>query len=157
MRGIKGSAARERVEALIALVGLNGFESSFPYELSGGMQQRVNLARALAVDPQLLLMDEPFASLDAQTRELMQEELLKIWASSRKTTLFITHQINEAVYLSDRVIVFGARPARVRAEIQVDLPRPRPLHLKRTPEFVEIEDRIWRLIEEEARSGLKAS
>jgi NitT/TauT family transport system ATP-binding protein len=86
----------------------------------------------------------------------MQEELLKIWQASQKTTLFITHQINEAVYLSDRVIVFGSRPARVRAEVEVRLPRPRPLQVKRTPEFVEIEDQIWRLIEAEARSGLKA-
>ena len=95
------------------------------YELSGGMQQRVNLARALVVDPKILLMDEPFASLDAQTRELMQEELLRIWAQAQKTVLFVTHQIDEAIYLSDRVVVFSGRPGRVKETITVEIERPR--------------------------------
>ena len=99
------------------------------------MQQRANLARALAVDPEILLMDEPFAALDAQTRELMQAELLRIWAEARKTVLFITHQIDEAIYLSDRVLVMSARPGRILADITIDLPRPRELRIKRTPEF----------------------
>jgi NitT/TauT family transport system ATP-binding protein len=116
------------------------------------MQQRVNLARALACDPSVLLMDEPFAALDAQTRELMQAELLNIWAESRKTVLFITHQINEALYLADRVIVFGARPGRVKAILEVPFERPRPLSLKRDPRFLALEDPVWRLLEGEPRT-----
>jgi NitT/TauT family transport system ATP-binding protein len=139
----------ERAHQLIELVGLSGFEHHYPYELSGGMQQRVNLARALLVDPKILLMDEPFASLDAQTRELMQEELLRIWLRAKKTVLFVTHQIDEAIYLSDRVIVFSRRPGRVKETIRVEIERPRPLGVKREPHFHAIEDRIWSLIEED--------
>ena len=141
---------RDRAEHFVKLVGLDGFQSQFPSELSGGMQQRANLARALACDPSVLLMDEPFAALDAQTRELMQAELLNLWAESRKTVLFITHQINEALYLADRVVVFGARPGRVKAILDVPFERPRPLSLKREPRFLELEDPIWRLLQEEA-------
>ena len=119
--------AAERARAFIDLVGLSGFEHNYPHELSGGMQQRVNLARALVMDPQVLLMDEPFAALDAQTREVMQEELLRIWLTARKTVLFITHQIDEAIYLSDRVVVFSARPGRVKDIIDVGIERPRRL------------------------------
>jgi NitT/TauT family transport system ATP-binding protein len=118
------------------------------------MRQRVNVARALAVDPKILLLDEPFAALDAQTREIMQAELLSIWQQTRKTVVLITHQIDEAVFLSDRVIVFSARPGTVREEMAVGLPRPRTLELKRTPEFVSLVDRIWRLIETEVRASL---
>src|ERR687886_306400 len=110
------------------------------------MQQRANLARALAVDSEILLMDEPFAALDAQTRELMQAELLRIWNAARKTVVFVTHQIDEAVYLSDRVVVMAARPGRVIADIAIDIPRPRALSVKRTPEFARYEEEIWRLI-----------
>jgi NitT/TauT family transport system ATP-binding protein len=121
------------------------------------MQQRVNLARALASDPVVLLMDEPFAALDAQTREFMQSELLKIWTKARKTVLFITHQINEAVYLADRVAVMSARPGRLKGVFDVPFGRPRTLSLKRDPTFLELEDRIWHLIEEEAdRLGMLA-
>src|SRR5207248_2713140 len=138
---------KERTDYFIKLVGLTGFERHYPRELSGGMQQRVNLARALAADPKVLLMDEPFAALDAQTREFMQSELLKIWSKARKTVLFITHQINEAVYLADRVAVMSARPGRLKAIFEIPFSRPRTLALKREPKFLEIEDRIWHLIE----------
>jgi len=154
--GVEAQGTMTKAEAVararqqIELVGLKGFEDAYPLELSGGMQQRVNLARALASDPVVLLMDEPFAALDAQTREFMQSELLKIWTKARKTVLFITHQINEAVYLADRVAVMSARPGRLKAIFDIPFGRPRTLALKRDPKFVEIEDRIWHLIEEDA-------
>jgi NitT/TauT family transport system ATP-binding protein len=151
------SEATAAVDALIGLVGLHGFEHSFPSELSGGMQQRVNLARALAVDPELLLLDEPFAALDAQTREAMQFELLRVWQSTRKTAVFITHQIDEAIYLADRVLVFSARPGMVRESIAIDLPRPRDLRIKREPEFLVYVDRVATLIDEEGRKQQAAS
>jgi NitT/TauT family transport system ATP-binding protein len=138
-----------RVKQFIDLVGLAGFERHYPSELSGGMQQRVNLARALASDPVVMLMDEPFAALDAQTREHMQAELLKIWNQAKKTVLFITHQINEAVYLADRVTVMSARPGRVKGVFEIPFERPRALSLKRDPRFLQIEDAIWRLVEEQ--------
>jgi NitT/TauT family transport system ATP-binding protein len=144
--GVRRSEARRRAQPYIDLVGLQGFGDQYPYQLSGGMQQRANLARALAVDPPILLMDEPFASLDAQTRELMQAELLRIWDATRKTVLFVTHQIDEAVYLSDRVLVMAPRPGRIIADITIDLPRPRVLDVKRTPEFARYAQRIWSLI-----------
>ena len=141
-------AMRQRAEYFTKLVGLQGFEGHFPSELSGGMQQRTNLARALAADPLVLLMDEPFAALDAQTREFMQAELLKIWTEARKTVLFITHQINEAVYLADRVAVMSPRPGRLKKVFTIPFRRPRTLSLKRDPVFLEIEDQIWKLIED---------
>jgi NitT/TauT family transport system ATP-binding protein len=145
-RGVSSKEANARAKPFITMVGLSGFESKYPYQLSGGMQQRANLARALTVDPEILLMDEPFAALDAQTRELMQAELLRIWSEARKTVLFITHQIDEAIYLADRVLVMSARPGRILADIPVELPRPRELRIKRTPEFTALADRIWELI-----------
>ena len=148
--------ARARAARFIDMVGLSGFEHHYPYELSGGMQQRVNLARALVVDPEILLMDEPFASLDAQTRELMQEELLQIWVKARKTVLFVTHQIDEAIYLSDRVVVFSGRPGKVKDIIPVAIERPRRLKVKREPRFHAIEDRIWGLIEETTERNRRA-
>lgn len=141
--------SRAIAQELIKLVGLGGFENHYPHELSGGMRQRVNLARALAIDPEVLLMDEPFASLDAQTREVMQLELLRIWNEQRKTVIFVTHQIDEAVYLSDRVIIFTARPGRIKEILRIEISRPRSLSVKRTPEFLAHVDRIWQLIEEE--------
>jgi NitT/TauT family transport system ATP-binding protein len=138
---------------LVDLVGLQGFERHHPHELSGGMQQRVNLARALAVDPDVLLLDEPFSALDAQTRENMQRELLRIWseraaAGRRLTMIFVTHDIPEAVYLADRVIVLASRPGRVRADVAIDFPRPRELDLKRTAEFQDHVERIVTLLDE---------
>ena len=149
-RRFDSAAMAERADRFIKLVGLSGFERHYPSELSGGMQQRVNLARALAADPAVLLMDEPFAALDAQTREFMQAELLKIWAKTRKTVLFITHQINEAIYLADRVAVMSARPGRLKDIFEIPFGRPRTLALKRDPRFLELEDAIWKLIEEES-------
>src|SRR5256712_4245011 len=140
---------RDIARQLIDLVGLSGFADSWPSELSGGMQQRVNLARALATDPELLLLDEPFAALDAQTRETMQQELLRIWSKTQKTAIFITHDIAQAVFLADRVIVFTARPGRVKLEMKIDLPRPRDLRLKRELAFVDYDRTIWETIREE--------
>jgi NitT/TauT family transport system ATP-binding protein len=148
------TAEKDRIRDLLRLVGLDGFENYFPRQLSGGMRQRVNLARALAIDPDILLMDEPFSALDAQTREIMQTELMRIWEEGRKTVLFVTHQIDEAVFLSDRVLVLGRRPGRVREDINVALPRPRALAIKRAPEFVAYVDRIWRLIEDDVRASV---
>ncbi|HEU5019134.1 MAG TPA: ABC transporter ATP-binding protein [Pseudolabrys sp.] len=146
--GKTGTAATERAMSLIELVGLKGFEKHYPRELSGGMRQRVNLARALAIDPEMLLMDEPFAALDALTRETMQQELLRIAAAASKTVLFITHQIDEAVLLADRVMVMSARPGRVLETIPIELPRPRSLAVKRSQEFQALVDRIWNLVSE---------
>lgn len=149
---------KDRTRHFIELVGLAGFERHYPSELSGGMQQRVNLARALAADPKVLLMDEPFAALDAQTREFMQAELLKIWTRAKKTVLFITHQINEAIYLADRVVVMSARPGRVKDIFRIPFERPRSLSLKRDKRFLELEDRVWNLIEEESdRLGMMSA
>jgi NitT/TauT family transport system ATP-binding protein len=152
---LQGKLAKaERVEralALVELVGLTRFADHYPHELSGGMRQRVNIARALVMEPQLLLLDEPFAALDAQTREFMQVELLKILARAKTTALFVTHQINEAVFLSDRVVVFSARPAGIKEVIAVDLPPERSLSVKLQPAFLQVEQRIWRLIEQEAQ------
>jgi NitT/TauT family transport system ATP-binding protein len=153
-QGLDNTEGQERARTFIKLVGLQGFEDHYPHELSGGMQQRCNLARALTVDPKILIMDEPFAALDAQTREIMQKELLRIWSEARKTVLFITHQINEAIYLADRVVVFGARPGRVKQTIKIDLPRPRDLSLKRDPRFLELENQVWEQIEEEVKKTM---
>jgi NitT/TauT family transport system ATP-binding protein len=149
-----GKVERDRAARYVDLVGLRGFEKHYPHELSGGMRQRVNLARALNAEPEVLLLDEPFASLDAQTREIMQSELLRITNEARKTAIFVTHQIDEAVYLSDRVLVFTVRPGRLKEEVRIDLPRPRQLAVKRTPEFVAYTNHIWQLIEQEVREGI---
>jgi NitT/TauT family transport system ATP-binding protein len=146
----------DRARSLVELVGLSGFGDHFPHELSGGMRQRVNIARALAPDPQLLLLDEPFAALDAQTREFMQAELLKILERTQKTALFITHQIDEAIFLSSRVAVFSGRPARIKEVVTIDLPQQRTLSIKQDPRFRHLQDHIWRLIEEEsAKTGMQ--
>jgi len=149
--GGRRKEARQSALDNIRLVGLEGFEKHYPHELSGGMRQRVNLARALTLDPEILLMDEPFAALDSQTRELMQAELLSVWEQAKKTVLFVTHQIDEAVFLSDRVFIFTVRPGRLKEEVVIDLPRPRPLSIKRSPEFTAYVDAIWSSIEEEVQ------
>lgn len=138
-----------RGRELLKLVGLENFENHYPNQLSGGMQQRVNVARALAIEPSLMLLDEPLGALDAQTREFMQLELLRIWKATKQTIIFITHDINEAVYLSDKIIVMTPGPGSIQEEVKIDLPRPRPLEIKRSNEFMEYEKYIWSLIVEE--------
>lgn len=153
----QGSPRKERrdlARPYVELVGLANFEHYYPHELSGGMRQRVNLARALAIRPQVLLMDEPFAALDAQTRELMQQELLRIWSKETKTVLFVTHQIDEAVYLGDRVVILSARPGTVLEILDIDLPRPRQLEVKRSQQFSKYVDHIWMLIRGQALENL---
>jgi NitT/TauT family transport system ATP-binding protein len=144
--GMKRSQARERARELLDLIGLADAADKFPSQLSGGMRQRVNLARALAADPDVLLMDEPFAALDAQTREILQSELLTLWARDRKTVIFVTHQLDEAVYLADRVVVLQPNPGKVRATVPITLPRPRQLDVKRTAEFTDLVGQLWDLI-----------
>lgn len=147
LRGLDIQENKDRLMQLLHLVGLAGFENHYPRQLSGGMRQRVNLARALAVDPDVLLMDEPFAALDAQTREIMQTELLRIWSTQRKTVVFITHQLDEAVYLADRVLVMGRKPGVIADDIDIPFDRPRELSLKRTEDFGKLVERIWGTIE----------
>ena len=152
LKGIPAAERAIRAGELIKLVGLNGFERHYPHELSGGMKQRVGLARALATEPDVLLMDEPFAALDAQTRDLMQTELLQVWERTKKTVLFVTHSIEEAAYLSDRVIIMTARPGRTKEILKIQLPRPREYEMRLTPEFNEIKSRIWEVLKEEITS-----
>jgi NitT/TauT family transport system ATP-binding protein len=146
LQGVRRSEARRQATPLLAMTGLADAAEKYPAQLSGGMRQRVNVARALASDPEILMMDEPFAALDAQTREVLQAELLSIWQQKRKTVVFVTHQLDEAVYLADKVVVLSANPGQVRAIVPVTLKRPRSLDVKHTVEFNEIVDSIWQLI-----------
>ena len=151
LAGLPKATIQQRVERYIDMVGLRGFESSYPNELSGGMQQRAGLARALALEPDILLMDEPFGSLDALTREILQDELLRIYQLAPRTMVFITHSIEEAIAMGDRILVLSARPARVREVFQVDIPRPRTVQdVIAHPRFVPLRDHCWRLLREHA-------
>jgi NitT/TauT family transport system ATP-binding protein len=149
MKGVGRAARRSAAQRFIDLVKLTGFEERYPAELSGGMQQRVTLARILAADPEVLLMDEPFAALDAMTRQVMQEELLRIHATSGKTTVFITHSIDEALILSDRIVVMSARPGRIKAVVPNTLPRPRHVAMQLLPEYTALKAKVWELVEAE--------
>ena len=152
-RGMLESAQKERAAYFIAKVGLRGFEQHFPKQLSGGMQQRTAIARALANDPKILLMDEPFGALDNQTRVLMQELLLGIWEAERKTVLFVTHDIDEAIFMANRVAVFSARPGRIKTELAVDLPHPRHYTIKTSPEFMYLKARLTEEIRAESMAA----
>jgi NitT/TauT family transport system ATP-binding protein len=150
-QGVSRSKIEEAVEKHLEMIGLTDFRNHYPAELSGGMKQRVALARVLAFDPEVLLMDEPFGALDAQTRETMQEELTRLWERTGKTIVFVTHDIDEAVYLGDRVVVLTARPGRIREEVRIDLPRPRSLEIKKSAQCHEYRNHIWDLIRAESR------
>jgi NitT/TauT family transport system ATP-binding protein len=147
LRGMSKDESSVKAEDVLKTVGLSGFKEYYPLSLSGGMQQRANLARALAIEPKLLLLDEPFANLDALTREVLQYELAKIGEGTRKTILLVTHEIGEAVYLSDKIYVLTKRPGTVKDIVQIDLPRPRDLTIKRTTHFMDYIARIWDLLE----------
>ncbi len=146
MQGVGKGEARKQVEKYLDLVGLEQFKNSYPHELSGGMQQRAAIARALANEPEVLLMDEPFGALDAQTRNILQDELLKIWEQKHVTFLFVTHSVDEAVFLSDRIVVMTSRPGRVKEIINVELPRPRS---RTSPEANLLRDKVLKLLEQE--------
>jgi NitT/TauT family transport system ATP-binding protein len=138
------------VERYVALIGLKGFENSYPYQLSGGMQQRAGLARAMAINPSVLLMDEPFGALDAQTREMMQEELLRILEGEKKTMIFVTHSIDEAIVLGDRIVVMSRRPGRIQEILPVDIPRPRKiLSVRAHPRYIEMRNSIWEMLRDD--------
>jgi NitT/TauT family transport system ATP-binding protein len=148
MRGLKTGPHRERARALVRSVGLGDFEQKYPWELSGGMRQRVAICRALIHDPPLLLMDEPFGALDALTRAQLQIDLQAVWQTTRKTVVFVTHSIEEAVFLSDRVIVMTPRPGRIRDIIDINLPRPRDLDVREHPAFTEVLHRVNHLFQD---------
>jgi ABC-type nitrate/sulfonate/bicarbonate transport system ATPase subunit len=150
-KGVPKAERRDVAQHWINIVGLEGFEDHFPGQLSGGMQQRVSLARALAIEPELLLMDEPFGSLDAQTRMIMQEELLRIWERDKRTIVFVTHDIDEAIFMADRILVMGRRPGRFIHEVKINFDRPRDLGLRGTPEFAELKEELW----ERLRTAIK--
>ncbi len=152
-RGMGEAQQKERSDYFISKVGLRGFEQHFPKQLSGGMQQRTAIARALANDPKILLMDEPFGALDNQTRVLMQELLLGIWESERKTVMFVTHDIDEAIFMANRVAVFSARPGRIKTELAVDLPHPRHYRVKTSPEFMDLKARLTEEIRTESMAA----
>ncbi|MCD6431794.1 ABC transporter ATP-binding protein [Candidatus Bathyarchaeota archaeon] len=150
--GMDKEKARERAMYFIRMVGLKGFENAYPHTLSGGMKQRVGIARALAYNPEILLMDEPFGALDAQTRKVMQQELMRIWEKTKKTVIFVTHSVIEAVYLADTIVVMTARPGKVKGIINVNLPRPRSYTDKK---YLSIREKVLSLLEEEVTKSLE--
>jgi ABC-type nitrate/sulfonate/bicarbonate transport system ATPase subunit len=152
-RGLPRPQQLEIADAFLGKVGLRGFENHYPKQLSGGMQQRVAIARALANGPRMLLMDEPFGALDHQTRELMQELLLGIWEQERKTVLFVTHDIDEAVFMGSRVVVMSARPGRIKLDRRVDIPHPRHYSVKTTPAFAELKAELTEQVRVEVRAA----
>ena len=156
-RGMPRAQQLEIAQGFIAKVGLQGFERHYPKQLSGGMQQRTAIARALANDPRMLLMDEPFGALDHQTRELMQELLLGIWEEQRKTVLFVTHDIDEAIFMASRVVVMSARPGRIKLDREVALPHPRHYSVKTTPEFAELKAELTEAVRVEVRAAQQAA
>src|SRR5581483_5344897 len=155
MRGLGRRERRRRAEPFLEMIGLTRFRDHYPQQLSGGMRQRVSIARAFATDPEILLMDEPFAALDAQNKLIMQEELLRIWEGTQKTVLFITHAIDEAIALGDRIVVMTAQPGRIKEIVPVlDFPRPRkPVELRGDPRFGALQLEIWRMLEDEVRAA----
>lgn len=153
LAGAAQAEIRERAPYFINLVGLNGFENYYPYQISGGMQQRCGLARALAVEPRVLLMDEPFAAVDAQTREILQFELLRIWEMRPTTMVFVTHSIEEAVLMGDRVVVLKGRPSGVHEIVAIDLPRPRSRKTLAQPRFAELREHVWHTLMKEAQQA----
>jgi NitT/TauT family transport system ATP-binding protein len=153
MAGANKAEIDAKVPDFIKLVGLAGFENAYPYQMSGGMQQRCGLARALAVEPSVLLMDEPFAAVDAQTREILQFELLRIWQERPTAMIFVTHSIEEAVLLGHRVIVLKGRPSSIHETIEIDLPGPRTRTTLREPRFAELRERVWGTLMSEARAA----
>ena len=156
-KGMDKAESRTIAQRFLATVGLSGFERRFPHELSGGMRQRVALIRVLAIDPEILLMDEPFAAVDAQTRIILQEELQRLWMQTLKTVVFVTHSVDEAIYLADRVTVMTARPGLVKAIVPIDLPRPRSSEDLGDPRFGRLVAEIWKDLREEASRGLRES
>ncbi len=152
IQGMDKTEARKRAEKYIRTIGLEGFENSYPHTLSGGMKQRVGIARALAYDPEVLLMDEPFGSLDAQTKKLMQQELLRVWTETQKTVLYVTHSVVEASFLADRVVVLTARPSRVKGIIDIDIPRPRSYT---DDDYLDVRERILSLLDEEVERAFE--
>ncbi|MCR2815015.1 ABC transporter ATP-binding protein [Microbacterium jiangjiandongii] len=158
MRGVPKAERRQSAREMARLVGLSGFEQKFPHELSGGMRQRAGVARVLATEPSIMLMDEPFASIDAQTRRVLQQEVLRIWSTQKPTVLFVTHDVEEAIFMSDRVIVLGNRPSEVQADIMIDLPRPRAWKDVQThPEFMRLRSQLLGMLGVEDQVELESS
>ncbi len=155
MQGVEKKTRVEQAMAFIEKVGLSGFAHNYPHELSGGMRQRVALSRAFLADPEILLMDEPFGALDAQTRLVLQEELLRVWSEDKKMVVFVTHDIEEAILLSDRILVMTGRPGKIREEIKIPLGRPRDLTASDQPAVSEIKWHIWHMLEVEVRKGME--